>query len=162
MVHISHTERIQLGCGFIAEFQYDCTVDRENKDFPVTAKNTSAIVLQYGKRVGTWEEYPRFWAASKDHDWAGFENRVIETANASQANSVKAKAWHEHAKLGRVKIVGAISQGVATVHQVYKDSVSMLFFERNDRNLPCGFSREEIRQFEALLFTSHYKNKKAA
>jgi len=45
---------------------------------------TSGTVYHYGKRVGTWEEFPRFWKATKGHDWAGFENRVIEAATANQ------------------------------------------------------------------------------
>ena len=63
----------------------------------------------------------------------------------------KISAWHEHQAFGRVKIVGVILDGVVTVRQVYKNGVSMLFFERGDRNMPCGFSREDIRQFEAIL-----------
>jgi len=70
----------------------------------------------------------------------------------------KASAWHEHQTFGRIKIYGAISEGVASVHQIYKNGVSMLFFERGDRNMPCGFTREEIRQFEGLLLN---KNKAA-
>ena len=70
----------------------------------------------------------------------------------------KASAWHDHATFGKVKIYGAISEGAATVLQIYKNGVSMLFFERGDRNMPCGFTREEIRQFEALLLN---KNKTA-
>lgn len=65
--------------------------------------------------------------------------------------TVKAKAWHIHPRYGKVKIIGQISKGVASVHQVYKDGFSMLFFERGDRNLPCGFSRLEIAEFGEIL-----------
>ena len=68
-------------------------------------------------------------------------------------------AWHHHPKFGKVKIVGLVSEGVASVRQVYKSGVSMLFFERGDRNMPCGFSRDELRQFEALLLNVSNKNK---
>lgn len=64
---------------------------------------------------------------------------------------VKAKAWHTHKTFGKVKIIGQISSGIASVHQVYKDGVPMLFFERGDRNLPCGFSRLDLVEFAELL-----------
>ena len=82
MTHCYHIERIQLGSGFVVEFEYACTVDHANKDFPVTARMTSGTVYHYGKRAGTWEEHPRFWGTTVGHDWTGFESRVIETANA--------------------------------------------------------------------------------
>lgn len=71
----------------------------------------------------------------------------------------KINAWHDHPRFGKVKIAGVVSEGVATVRQVYKSGVSMLFFERGDRNMPCGFSRDELRQFEALLLNVSNKNK---
>lgn len=85
LVQISHTERIQLGSGFVVAFEYDCTVDMDNKDFPVTAKMTAGTVFQYGDRFGTWDECPRFWRSTGGHDWSGFESRVIETANLKAA-----------------------------------------------------------------------------
>lgn len=71
--------------------------------------------------------------------------------------SIKASAWHVHQSLGKVKVYGSVSNGVATVMQVYKDGVSMLFFERGDRNMPCGFSREEVKLFELLLLNTTKK-----
>jgi len=84
MVQVGYIERIQLSSGYVVEFEYDCTVDHDNEDFPVTARMTSGTVYHYGKRAGTWEEFPRFWKSTKGHDWAGFENRVIESATANQ------------------------------------------------------------------------------
>ena len=75
--------------------------------------------------------------------------------------TTKISTWHEHQTFGKVKILGAISNGIVTIRQVYKNGVSMLFFERGDRSLPCGFSRDELRQFEAMLLKSYYKNKTA-
>jgi len=76
--------------------------------------------------------------------------------------TIKVSAWHEHQTFGRVKVYGAISNGEATVHQIYKSGVPMLFFERGDRNLPCGFSREEIKVFEGLLTNAFSKTNKTA
>lgn len=84
MIHLYHTERIQLGSGFVVEFEYDCAVDHDNKDFPVTAKMTKGTVYRFGRVGGPWEDYPRFWGCTKDHDWAGFEGRVLESATNNQ------------------------------------------------------------------------------
>lgn len=73
----------------------------------------------------------------------------------------KVNAWHDHQKFGKVKIVGVVSEGLAIVRQVYKSGVSMLFFERGDPNMPCGFSRDELRQFESLLLNVYHKKKAA-
>lgn len=67
--------------------------------------------------------------------------------------TIKTKAWYNHSRFGKVKIIGQVSNGVAAVHQVYKDGISMLFFEQGDRTRPCGFSRLDILEFEGLLKT---------
>ncbi len=71
--------------------------------------------------------------------------------------------WHDHPKFGRVRLYGIVNKGVATLYQIYKDGVSMLFFEQGDRNRPCGFSRPEINIYEGMLLSEferkHSKSK---
>lgn len=81
MVSFTHTEKITLGIGLVVKFEYDCTVDLSNEHFPVTAKMTSGMVYHNNKKIGKWENLERFWGKTKNHDWAGFEARVIATSN---------------------------------------------------------------------------------
>lgn len=65
--------------------------------------------------------------------------------------SSKIGIWHEHPKFGKVKLYGVVVNGVATLYQIYKEGVPMLFFEQNDKTRPCGFSRPEIKIYEGML-----------
>jgi len=83
MVQISHTEHIVFPGGIEVEFFYDCTVDFNDQDNPVTAKCTGDQVYYDGAKVCKWENVPGLWKMVKQYgDWAGFEGRVIETATA--------------------------------------------------------------------------------
>lgn len=77
--------------------------------------------------------------------------------------SSKVGIWHDHQRLGKIKLYGGVVNGVATLYQIYKDGVPMLFFEEGDRNRPCGFSRPEIKIYEGMLLAGferkHSKSK---
>lgn len=77
--------------------------------------------------------------------------------------SSKVGIWHDHPKLGKVKLHGAVNDGVAVLYQIYSNGVPMLFFEERDRNRPCGFSRIEIKIYEGMLLAAfeskHSKSK---